>query len=862
MVKDKIGFINLYYNGGDCFDLYYELIDKGIKCNIMMKDNKVCLEKLHINSLKDRDVWITTLQEKAVTLNKDFENSNQLTHYTKLKNTVINNLLSKSYLSSYSDNVLRMLNMNKIPPLKGSFWLKKTETFVSGDIVIEDVVYDVPNEIIELDYNKFYTSILQDTDMFPLVNSFDEFIDYNGEPLNELNVYYVEKTVENNEYPFYQFNLCMGKNIKGVENISIIAVLDTSKNKKCSCKEFVKMVYDDTVITTTMKKDIFNHIVGNMNKSKNKRTYTDLKMDMKEALEVKRNYGGRIIPLERDDKMYFLNYMEKSTELQEGFRLISSLIYDTAHKRLLDLKKKVEEYGFRVYYCNTDCLWINKDMELFENFKNDNIDLFTYTHKDNYDAIGKLKWKVKLYEQKSYISRVNIENVYDIIKEETSVNHIHLEDEFNQDEVMSYIQTTDKLLCEGLAGTGKSNGYKRLDENVLFVTPYNALCKDVRKSGKDAITLFKLLGIKMEEHMKGREYDITGYDRIVFDEIFLYDTVSLARIKKYIDRHTEMKFNATGDCNQLLPIDPELKVKNVRKYYQNIIYSIFPNVINLTKNKRCVTAEDRKVMDNLNEEILNSNNKSEILDILKKHNISVVNSHRDLTTKKNICNTNSSCDFVNKLVMDKYHTTKYNVGDELICRKSLKINKQRAFVNYTYTIMEIKENTMILNDDEEDIEVDKDLIEKYFKLPYARTCCSVQGMTIDDKITIFDFGNYHVDKHWVYTAITRTTELSNISIYLGKQKDPKEMLMEKITKMIQHHKQSDIKADRLDNWSEYINTSYAYEMVMKTNNCKYCLEPIDVMGDNCFSIDRIDNNLAHIKSNCQIICLNCNVTKK
>jgi hypothetical protein len=375
----------------------------------------------------------------------------------------------------------------------------------------------------------------------------------------------------------------------------------------------------------------------------------------------------------------------------------------------------------------------------------------------------------------------------------------------------------------------------------------------------------------MGEHMNGKEFDITGYDRIVFDEIFLYDTVSLARIKKYIDRHTEMKFNATGDCNQLLPIDPELKVKNVRKYYQNIIYSIFPNVISLTKNKRCGTAEDRKIMDNLNKEILNSNNKSEILDILKTHNISVVNSHRDLTTKKNICNTNSSCDFVNNLVMDKYHTTKYNVGDELICRKSLILKKsiksliniligkkqQRTFVNYTYTIMEIKENYMILNDDEEDIEVDTDLVKKYFKLPYARTCCSVQGMTIDDKITIFDFGNYHVDKHWVYTAITRTTELSNISIYLGKQKDPKEMLMEKITKMIQQHKQADIKADRLDNWSEYINTPYAYEMVMKTSNCKYCLEPIDVMGDNCFSIDRIDNNLAHIKSNCQIICLNC-----
>jgi hypothetical protein len=135
-------------------------------------------------------------------------------------------------------------------------------------------------------------------------------------------------------------------------------------------------------------------------------------------------------------------------------------------------------------------------------------------------------------------------------------------------------------------------------------------------------------------------------------------------------------------------------------------------------------------------------------------------------------------------------------------------------------------------------------------------------MTIDDKITIFDFGNYHVDKHWVYTAITRTTELSNVSIYMGKQKDPKEMLLEKITKMIQHHKQADIKADRLDNWTEYINTQYAYEMLMKTNNCKYCLEPIDIMGDSCFSINRTDNNLAHIKSNCEITCWLCNVSMK
>jgi hypothetical protein len=158
------------------------------------------------------------------------------------------------------------------------------------------------------------------------------------------------------------------------------------------------------------------------------------------------------------------------------------------------------------------------------------------------------------------------------------------------------------------------------------------------------------------------------------------------------------------------------------------------------KNKRCNKAEDREIMDKLIEEILNSNNKNELLDILKKYNISLIDNYDDVKTKKNICNTNSSCDFVNNLVMNKFHTSKYNVGDELICRKSLILKKQpiksllmkeqksmksliniltgkkqqRTFVNYTYTIMEIKENYMILNDDEEDIEVDIDLVKKYF----------------------------------------------------------------------------------------------------------------------------------------------------
>ena len=47
-----------------------------------------------------------------------------------------------------------------------------------------------------------------------------------------------------------------------------------------------------------MKQDIFNHIVGKYNKIKNETFYTSMTTDINEALDVKKNYGGRIIPIE------------------------------------------------------------------------------------------------------------------------------------------------------------------------------------------------------------------------------------------------------------------------------------------------------------------------------------------------------------------------------------------------------------------------------------------------------------------------------------------------------------------------------------------------------------------------------------
>ena len=96
--------------------------------------------------------------------------------------------------------------------------------------------------------------------------------------------------------------------------------------------------------------------------------------------------------------------------------------------------------------------------------------------------------------------------------------------------------------------------------------------------------------------------------------------------------------------------------------------------------------------------------------------------------------------------------------------------KQVGFVNFTYIITDIDDETNIytLYDGEnDDIYVSAQQLESNFKLPYARTCHSQQGLTIDEKITIFDLNHFMVNTKWIYTAITRTTDLKNIQFYIA-----------------------------------------------------------------------------------------------
>ena len=118
---------------------------------------------------------------------------------------------------------------------------------------------------------------------------------------------------------------------------------------------------------------------------------------------------------------------------------------------------------------------------------------------------------------------------------------------------------------------------------------------------------------------------------------------------------------------------------------------------------------------------------------------------------------------------------------------------------------------------------------------------------------------------WLYVAITRSRNLSDITLYLGATKKISDKYFDSLlTSRIQGHKDSD--KDRICT-GEYIDVAWIKDTMNSTKCCKgfgqkECNRLFDFYDNESFSVDRIDSNIGHIKMNCQILCLSCNKSKK
>jgi hypothetical protein len=123
---------------------------------------------------------------------------------------------------------------------------------------------------------------------------------------------------------------------------------------------------------------------------------------------------------------------------------------------------------------------------MLDKSRGNNKELFNYIDKNDYYAIGMLKIETKFVRSMGLIKKKNNLNVFETIKEQNKifVNNIELNDEFDREEISSVINSTSNLVIKAdIAGAGKTSAFTYTVEKstTLLITPYNALCFELRK---------------------------------------------------------------------------------------------------------------------------------------------------------------------------------------------------------------------------------------------------------------------------------------------------------------------------------------------------------------------------------------------
>ena len=197
----------------------------------------------------------------------------------------------------------------------------------------------------------------------------------------------------------------------------------------------------------------------------------------------------------------------------------------------------------------------------------------------------------------------------------------------------------------------------------------------------------------------------------------------MRRIYHYMRNNPNKLILGTGDTQQLPPREKNTNVKNTKKYLNDIVNLMFPNLINLQINKRLKSIEDREKLKEIKRDIFNYN-----LSVRRtfSKNFKMTNK---IETLDNLSYTRNMAKDISMGVRRRLkYTDDYHVNEVLVCSKRLKLGKEHLFhVNMEHRITKITGDSIILDDE---FKVSKKLIMRHFSYSYCRAVHSYQGIQL------------------------------------------------------------------------------------------------------------------------------------
>ena len=549
---------------------------------------------------------------------------------------------------------------------------------------------------------------------------------------------------------------------------------------------------------------------------------------------------------------YFVLVLNAAKQLRNGFRYIKELLLQGHNFKLMQAYDRLTAAGVKMCSVKTDCFTIPAASEATAR------ELLSFDQ-----GIG--SWRVSKTEDIIFpFDNLNQAELEDISFQHLQTQELDIVNEWDVNEMCNHFESEKRVMVRAeFAGCGKSFACKAMEargHKVLFVCPTNKLAQNNLDNG---VTLNTFFGVGPTDDATQRmaKFDDSSYDVIVFDEMYFASVQMLAKIKRYSESNPDKIILATGDTNQLETIDLVSNQIDYEIYTDHCINTIFPTSITLHENKRLKTQADKDILRQFKADIFNESIPTSVT--VKKY----FKFATDIKTTSNIAYKNSTCEAVAHSVRKLLKkTSDYEVGEVLVCRKYLKGTFGKFSVNFEYVVQTVKAESIVLKElhGKAPFELKLDQLKKHFIHSYCRTCHSFQGSSIDTNITIFDWRFFFVNRKWIYTAVTRATELKNVLFFAGSTGDHDEAVLDKyLSKKVDNYKKQDLQHKRV------ITDNYVTGKWLKGHFGKVCHDCGDCFRfdikdgrvESNLTADRVDNDECHHINNIVPLCVTCNQRK-
>ena len=378
---------------------------------------------------------------------------------------------------------------------------------------------------------------------------------------------------------------------------------------------------------------------------------------------------------------------------------------------------------------------------------------------------------------------------------------------------------------------------------TLAVAPTNKRCSELRKEqGCDALTVAKVVGLRVVGDGTTEASTEACLDKdtdVVLDELYQSPLALIAKVLRTVANNPQIRWIANGDPLQNTNGET---LNNVHRdaYLASLLPRYFPDRLTSTGTHRYPAEADKALLVALYDALWVDNlTPLMCVERFQLQTFTDVDAIKAKGVKLAVTHTNASAHAFNQL---------HSVPDAVGMSVMAKTWTRGLETNTVYEVEAISPTHYTIGGTQ--------YRKTIFRLPYSQTCFVVQGDTIDEPYAIFDVTSPLADKKWFWTALTRCRSFKQVWVYVGAPLVSADTIHVKLA----GYATQDKTAGRV---GPLITRTEVMELMKTANFCcsicygrvELCYEPGDAEQ---WSLDRINNDVAHTNTNVRLAHLGCN----